>query len=441
MANVEQVDQGAHIGLAEAVAFQRDLYLYWREASSEGGLPLTTRGFVNRPVMRRIRAARAQLAHLPGDTQATTSDLAESDDLPLLYLRRLLERLGLLRVSSDGSRLLAAERSEMARFAALPLAERLRVCARLWVAGGWWPDRPSSGAELPRVLAPAPPRLALARRRVLEMLAAREVGERVAIPHAPLTKRKAAGSQRRSETDSRFTRVGNDADDETLRAALLGPLAWMGFVAPDDATSATARASGASTCRAGVGLAALRADRDGSDAESELRETPGRVVIQADLSIFAYPPFTAPLLATLDICADVEALDVTARYRLSRAALTRAVQAGYDAAGVARRLESLSGAPLPDAVRVALVDWERHAERVRLLPTVTLLEVRKPALLDAMLTDRSAREWVERRLTPTAALLAPGCAPRVRAWLLRRGEFPAVVAHDGELGDGELGEG
>jgi len=87
-------------------------------------------------------------------------------------------------------------------------------------------------------------------------------------------------------------------------------------------------------------------------------------------------------------------------------------------------------------VRVTLSDWARHVERVRLTPNVTLLETRAPAVLDALLADRAARGWVERRLTPTAALLVPGSAARVREWLLRRGELPALAASAGSEGGG-----
>jgi len=321
-----------HLGLDEAVRFQRDLYLYWREAGDGGGLPLTSRRFVARPALRRIRSALA--AATPGAEPPTggESDPAEAEDPRAFYLRRLLERLGLLRAAPDGSRLLAAERGEMARFLGHPLAERLRICARLWVAGGWWPDRPNPSAEPPRLLTPAPPRLALARRRTLEMLAAGAVGDTIPIPPGAGEMAKAATRRTRPARRREPPRPAGgpgEGEDETLRAALLGPLAWMGFVAPEAASGGAA-----ASCRAGVALAALRAEPD----DAALAEGHGRVVVQGDLSIVAYPPLTAPLLLALDTAADAETLNATARYRLTRAALARANQAGWDADGVARRL-------------------------------------------------------------------------------------------------------
>jgi hypothetical protein len=264
--------------------------------------------------------------------------------------------------------------------------------------------------ELPRVLAPASPRIALARRRLLETLGARAPGERVEIPPSPL----APGRGRRTLRGKRSTTTGQDAEGETVRAALLGPLAWMGFVAPESS-------EGPSACRAGIALRALAPDGD----TDPLVERPGRVVAQPDFSLVAYPPLTAPLLLTLDTCAEALSLDVVARYRLTREALGRAHRAGLGAEEISRRLEAIGGMPLPANVATTLGDWRQHAERLRLTAGVSLLEVRSTDLLDALLADRTAREWVRQRLTPTAALLVPEHAARAREWLLRRGEFPA----------------
>jgi len=425
-------EQADAMGLGEAAVFQRDLYLYWREAHALEGIALTARGYVSRPALRRIRTllARAR-AESVGSARsgAEAADRAEGEDLRLFFLRRLLERLGLLRATPDGSRLVATERGEITRYFEHPLAERLRICARLWVAGGWWPDRADPTAAPPRLLAPAPPRIALARRRALETLAARAPSERVAIPPPPLGQAQGMRSRgRRQERGKLAHPTGADGEGETLRVALLGPLAWMGFVALEDGEQGAGGKHDAdggepTWCRTGIALLALV---PGADA-SQLVERGGRVVVQPDASIVAYPPLSAPLLLTLDACAEALSLDVVARCRLSRAAVARASQAGWSAEEVIRRLEALSGATLPASVRVSLADWERHVARLRLTPNVSIVEMRTAELMDALLAERAAREWVERRLTPTAALLVPERVPQVRGWLLRRGELPAYL--------------
>ncbi len=426
--------------LDQAIGFQRDLYLYWREAATSDGLPLTTRRYVARPALRRVQAV---LASARTGSVMVDGDPAEADDTALLFVRRLLERLSLLRVAPDGSRLLAADQREMARYLAQPLAERLRVCARVWVAGGWWPDDPGGAGELPHLLAPAPPRVALARRRAIELLIALEPGQSVDVPGAAVVSGMSGGaiaharSSRRSLHErgkvARAKLPALPGETETLRAALLGPLQWMGFVRPLDEDRASVVAC--------VALAALAAGMGGGDTSPTpaLDERAGRVVVQSNLEVLALPPLTAPELLALDTCCERIALDAVARYRLTRPAYGRAEKAGWSVASVVERLEALTQTPLPPNVRTTLNDWARHAERVRLTPDTTVLEVDDARLLDALLADRSASAAIERRLAPTAALVRTGALAEVRIWLLRHGQVPAMLrspgAHVPQIGD------
>jgi hypothetical protein len=419
----------AEVELAEATRFQRDLYLYWREVQLANGLPLTTRGYLTRSALRRIlqRLASADGAH----DAASAQERAETDHLRLFFLRRLLQRMNLLHTAPDAAKLLAADSASMARYLAHPLAERLRICARLWVAGGWWPDAPDPHAPLPRLMSPAPPRLALARRRLLEQLA-RVTGATNDAP-APLSalaaNRRAAGvaksvPARSASPRRRVAQAGRE--DEIWLAALSGPLLWMGFVQQQ-----THQDDAGATMPAFQGYTATSATYALRDAEDEatrtkLAETPGRVIVQPNFEVIALPPLTAPILWLLDSCAE-GTLDQTARYRLTRQTVAAAYRQGWSAATLSAQLEAVTTAPLPANVRITLDDWERHVERVRLLRDVQLLEVREAALLDTLLADRALASLVERRLTPTAALLAPDALPRVRSWLLRQGELPALI--------------
>src|SRR5258708_25314384 len=157
-------------GLAEAVRLQRDLYLLWRIARDAEGLALTPRGLLTRQSLRRVAARLAA----PDPLAAPTADGPEMADRRLHFVRRLLERLRLLRLSDDERTLIAAEPGEMERYLPLPLEERLRLALRLRVAGGWWPEVIAAGARPPRILTPAPPRVPPARRRPPRLL--REAG-------------------------------------------------------------------------------------------------------------------------------------------------------------------------------------------------------------------------------------------------------------------------
>ena len=407
-------DTRATADIENAIAFQRDLYLYWRAAREIGELTLTSRGFLARSTLRRLRA-QWPLSH---------DDRAEADDPRFYYLRRLLERLGLLRVSSESSgattiaesrRLVAAESATMARYLAHPLAERLRICARLWVAGGWWPDGKPSG-DASTLHTPAQPRIALARRRLIEMLAALEPGSSVDIPGVATTADHAPRIIGATATRRKPRGIAEERN-ETMRAALVGPLQWMGLVVKGEDS-----ASGERRLVVSCGMLALRNEPD----DALTPETPGRVVIQPNMDIVAYQPLTAPTLFTLDSCASRGALERVAHYRLTKDDMTRAQQSGWSEDEIVRRLEALSGSPLPGNIRVRLADWARAASRIRLTPQATLLTTATPALLDALLADRNARGWVVRRLGPTMALVEAPQLEAVRRWLLAHGELPAV---------------
>lgn len=424
--------------LASATRFQRDLYLYWQVAHTTGGLPLTTRGYVTRPALRRVRA-RLFAPDVASESPLQQADIAEAEDASLFFLRRLLERLGLLRATPDRSRLLAAARADIARYVALPLAERLRLCARLWVAGGWWPDRLESHAEPPRLMAPAPPRVALARRRLLHDLASSDQQTRLRIPASP-TPQPGNPSRRKTATSKHVTPTRTLAatpnETETQRAALLGPLAWLGLVALETPTATREQLpDGRELVAYHTTPAAAILRQPGNDyppfqghsTDAALVERHGRVTIQPNFTIIAYPPLTASELLLLDSCASEASFERAASYQLTRASIVRARQHAYDIVDLRRRLEALSGSPLPANVSTTLADWARKAERVRLSRDIMLLEVANSALLDVLLADRTATRWVDRRLTPTAALLTEEGATSVRAWLLRHGELPASL--------------
>ncbi len=425
MTRPDQSPSAAPADLVEAIRFQRDLYLYWRTVRAVGSLQLTARRFVARPALRRLRTAlAAESADAVSREQRDAP--SERDDTRLLYLRRLLERLGLLRPAEGEMGLVAADAALMARYLAHPLAGRITICTRLWATGGWWSDAPETHTELPPLSSPAPPPVARARQRLLEALGALRSGETIALPGPPLSAEPSGPATRarpRRHTIPRKTTSQPRGEEASARAALIGPLSWMGLVSCEDAV-----------CRVTGATLALRAGE-----RAGLEERAGRVIVQPNLSVVTYPPLTAPTLFTLDTCAEVTALEMVARYQLTREAFARARRFGWNAAEVATRLEALTGAPLPSNVRVTLSDWERHIERVRLTPNASVLEVREAALLDALLADATSASWVARRLTPTAALLRRDAVDAVRAWLLKRGELPAMIHGGGD--EAEEGHG
>src|SRR5260221_8040331 len=88
MSTTDETAQQALPGIAEAVRFQRDLYLYWQCVGAAGGLALTSKLYVSRPALRRVRA-RLSAAH---GALLPTQDVPQGGDAQLLYLRPPLER-------------------------------------------------------------------------------------------------------------------------------------------------------------------------------------------------------------------------------------------------------------------------------------------------------------------------------------------------------------
>ena len=416
---------GAEHDLDAAVAFQRDLYLYWWAARDLGELTLTSRGMLTRATLRRLRA----------QWPVSDDDRAEVDDPRRYFLRRLLERLGLLRAPTETNmpigaqgraeaRLVAADAAMMARFLAHPLAERLRICVRLWVAGGWWPEsrdgKPGDASQSLHI--PASPRVALARRRLIETLASLEPGSPIEAPAADALAAygpRIIGATAKPPRTARQRKPRDIAEErnQVMRAALTGPLRWMGLVIQgEEDTTGLGRLL--------VSRAALALRNEPDDAA--IPEKSGRVIIQPNLDALAYPPLTAPTLFTLDSCATRGALERVAHYRLTRSDVTRAQQQGVSEDELAWRLEALTGEPLPGAVRVRLGDWARAASRIRLTARATLLSTATPAVMDTLLADRAAREWSVRRLGPTLALIPTEEIEAVRRWLLAHGELPAI---------------
>ncbi len=401
----------------EATAFQCDLYRYWRAVQTAGGIAVGRRGYLTRSALRAVRERLDQ----PADASGERERAGELSDMRRFFLRRLLERLSLLEQDSE-QRLVAAPQATMQRYVSLPLAARVRLCARLWLAGAWWVDRPDERQDLPGVRVPAPPRIALARRRALQTLLDASPGNLLALPSPQSTYPALSRSTPVAATNLLAPRNATPGDDAVCAAALLGPLTWLGLLAPiapepGGAMNRTARVTGA--------VAAVHS-LDPDAPLPALCEASGRIIAQPNFEIVALPPLAAPTLLTLDSCADLRGAGSAAAYILTREACARARRAGWQSGAIITQLERLVGTPLPQNVRVTLADWDRQAERLRVRRDIAVLQVRDPRVLDRMVADAQAVGWVERRVAPTVALLRADSAGAVRTWLLRHGELPAL---------------
>jgi Helicase conserved C-terminal domain len=420
---MNEIAAGGTLGAEEATRFQCDLYRYWRATSQSGALRLGAHRYLTRSARRQL-CARLDLA---GDTTGQFAEATELADQRLYFIRRLLERLSLLRRDPELG-LIAGPREEVERYFGLPLDERLRLLVRLWLGGGWWVERPDERQEPPGIRAPAHPSVAVGRRQALQALLDADSSDVVAIDRLPLRMERA---DVRPEPPVHWgtrarRRAAPPVQSDTIASALLGPLCWIGLAVRVDGPLSP---SGAPELRVTSALDALRPVPSGGRA-TVVEEAAGPVVVGADFEVLAYPPLSAGTLLTLDMCGDPVGSGIVARYHLVRSGLVRARRAGWAAGEVAARLSALAG-KLPPNVEITLADWERQADRIRLRTDVALLQVRIPRLLDALATDATLGRAVVRKLGPCLALIRHDGAEAVRNWLLRRGEFPAVTDGDG----------
>ncbi len=157
-------------------------------------------------------------------------------------------------------------------------------------------------------------------------------------------------------------------------------------------------------------------------------QTWGRLVVQPNFELVALAPVPEALLLRLDRFAERVRLEQVAQYRLTRASVTRAVQLGMPAEDILRVLEESAGGTIPQNVYYSLKEWERHARRVELWPSMTLIEVADEALLDTFYNDDELRPLFGRRLSATLAEVMADQLEIVQELFWQREFLPAVAA-------------
>lgn len=140
------------------------------------------------------------------------------------------------------------------------------------------------------------------------------------------------------------------------------------------------------------------------------------LAIQPDLTVLvlnAEPSHLWPLLAL----AEAESLDRVSTYRITAASLRGALRRGLAFDQVIRFLESRTGAPLPDAVRVTLDDWVRAVRRVVLEHAVMLSADEPESLEEAIALARARGASIQMLADGRAVVHVPDGAEALTAWL------------------------
>lgn len=448
----------ARVEAASFAVLRRDLYLTLRFLKTQG-LRLTRAGEVHRTDLRKLLTAldpaRAPAPRHTGDTQREGR---------LLFLVRLLVKTKLAR--DEGDILRATDDADA--FLNAPELTAARRLYDAWLDLDW-----DEFARIPNLTTepwlygapldyPAPERLAQARRAVGEVLGQaaspvttrgawfgvdalatvlRQTNPEFLVPRVSegppryygyygyssvggytqdwqlreqlyyrgLARTDARGRERRLRKDLDWA----DVEGAFVAQLLAEPLHWLGLVdlgfAPAGERPVVARLTS-------LGARLFSA---GSVAEQPVT-TGARLVVQPSFEILVLDALAhLDLLTALDAFAEAQSLDRAAIYRLTRPALVRGLAAGWTEERIVATLEIGAGAPLPQNVRRTLHDWVREYERVHLHRAATLLEAPDAAQLDTWLAAPPLAAALERRLTPTAALLRP-VEPAALACLLDR---------------------
>lgn len=152
----------------------------------------------------------------------------------------------------------------------------------------------------------------------------------------------------------------------------------------------------------------------------------GRLIVQPSYQLLLLPPLDDSSLQRLREFSETVRVAEVAEFKLTQAALFRAVQQGTTVAEVIAFLEQRSEQPLPQNVHYTLGSWARVFEQVRVYADAVLLEG-AAELLDRLQADARLAALVIRRLTPQRLLLKNGAL--VEQTLATLDELPLVIPY------------
>lgn len=419
---------------------QRAIYLYWSMvAGARDGLPLVNSHLLSRTALRHALEHMAVLNRFWSSLSADQIH-TESDVPYLLFLRRLLLKLGLL-FERQGTLRAAPARD----FFSLPLVERARRCFQLWLETPFWNEL----AYIANVVTqPGPGPLEAAheeavhsRQLVVEHVLAVEpetwhalptfiARMKLHIPYLLFPRQYGLRAERYSLGSNPYGwnfrlrrgwlthREGwHLVEGGFIRSLVSGPLTWLGALdlggeeQPD-------------SFRLAQGAGLLISESVPEAAEGSW----GRLVIQPNFDLVALAPVSEALLVDLDRFAERVRLEHIAQYHVSKASVTRAIQQGLTAEGIQQILEQVAGGEVPQNVRYSLQEWERQARRIELWRGTTLLEVDDPALLDELFENEETRPWLQRRIAPTLAEVSVEHLEHLQDLLWRRDYLPTQTS-------------
>ena len=152
----------------------------------------------------------------------------------------------------------------------------------------------------------------------------------------------------------------------------------------------------------------------------------GRLIVQPSYQVLLLPPLDQPTLQRLRETTETVQVAEVAEFKLTQAALFRAVQRGETVVEFISFLETRSEQPLPQNVRYTLSAWGRAFGQVQLYADAALVEGAAD-LLDRLQAEPALAALVIRRLGPQRLLLRQAAA--VEQALAALDELPLVIRY------------
>jgi hypothetical protein len=435
---VETTQPPALVRPADPAALLRDNYVLLSEAN-ERPLPLTTAGLI-------VKRSLAQLNALLRVQEDVAAARSENDLTYLPWLRALAEEQHLLVARAGELRLTEA----VPAFLAQPRRERWQQLFAAYRQTPLWCEVFAiSGLTVKAAGSrrPAPPLIVTARQRILTEIAALPPERWIKVEHLIDRLRRTAYEFLfpRRWHDSRYSSYGGYAPEPNPYQGQNGP-DWVFEQVHTEAQGWDKVEAGfirvvATQALRWLGIVdlgfhgdrpiAFRVTADGArllhgEPPAALVPAAPNVVVQPNFQVFAFEPTEESILFRLDQVADRVRVEQASEYRLSRESVYRAHRRGWDAPGVVQFLQEISSVPLPQNVRRSIEEWGAEQERVVIRRGVALLQTVDGATMAALTSDAALAPLVERRVTPTAAVVSPTNLAAVYRLLLERGQMAAL---------------
>jgi len=413
---------------------QKDLLLYWSTVRSQ---PLTLSQ--DRLVRKRALVNLNRQLLAPDLTLERAAD--EREAARLYFLRILLQGLGLL--AERGPELVACGKwEEMPSYWELSVVQRATACLAVWQRTQRWHelhnlrlsafdlDLVQARRRLLNALRDVPANRWISAERLLSRL--QLMSPRLLFANSDASSAKHGGS---ADAHAPHSNRLDDIEAAFVGAVLSGPVHWLGLV---DITTVADR------------LLAVRINPSGAYAlnmsTEEPPDEPGRVVVQADFHIYALGSVQDAVLASLERFAQrLKAERGSFEYQLSRDTVYQAQRRGLTISEIAGFLDQHAAFTVPQNVQRSLQEWDEQHERIVVRRHVALCETADAALLDRLWSDHTLRLHLERRATPSVAVIRPGQRVALQDALLRQELLPTVSPGGGQcvnrlhiMDDGEL---